>query len=171
VTLSVIIVTYNSRSVVGACLDSLAAQDLPGGKEVIVVDNASRDGTADFVRAAYPWVTVIANTENLGYSQGVNRGIRVARGRYFFILNPDTVLGEGALGKMVDFMEAHPDVGIMGPKLVFLDGNIQYSCRRFYNWKVLLLRRTPLGKIFKNSRAVAEHLMLDFDHASIRDVD
>jgi GT2 family glycosyltransferase/lipopolysaccharide/colanic/teichoic acid biosynthesis glycosyltransferase len=123
------------------------------------------------VREQYPWVELIAGNENLGYSKGVNVGIRHARGRFFYILNPDTIVKPDTVQKLYDFMERTPDAGIAGPKLVFHDGNTQYSCRRFYTFKVLALRRTPLGKIFKNTKVVRDHLMLDFDHASTREVD
>jgi GT2 family glycosyltransferase/lipopolysaccharide/colanic/teichoic acid biosynthesis glycosyltransferase len=168
---SVIIVTYNSAGVIGACLDSLAAEAAAGALEVVVVDNASVDGTPDLVRGRYPWAALHAGRENLGYSKGVNIGIRRARGRYLFILNPDTVVRRGAVQKLVDFMERTPDAGIVGPKLVFHDGSVQLSCRRFYTFRVLLLRRTPLGRLFPRARAAREHLMQDFDHASTRPVD
>lgn len=168
---SVIIVTYNSAGVIGACLDSLAADAAAGALEVIVVDNASGDGTVELVRARYPWVVVHAGRENLGYSKGVNVGIRRARAPFLFILNPDTVVRRGAVAKLVDFMERTPGAGIVGPRLVFHDGTVQLSCRRFYTFRVLLLRRTPLGKLFPNARAVREHLMQDFDHAGTRRVD
>ncbi|HEX5133434.1 MAG TPA: glycosyltransferase [Candidatus Krumholzibacteria bacterium] len=168
---SVIIVTYNSSRVIGACLDSLAAEAAAGVLEVIVVDNASSDGTADMLVREYPWVTVHAGRENLGYSKGVNIGIRRARGRFLYILNPDTVVRRGSVQKLIDFMNRTPDAGIVGPRLVFHDGTVQLSCRRFYTFQVLLLRRTPLGKLFPNARAVRDHLMLDFDHDSTRRVD
>jgi GT2 family glycosyltransferase/lipopolysaccharide/colanic/teichoic acid biosynthesis glycosyltransferase len=171
VDLSVIIVTFNSRSVLEPCLESLKKQTLFASTEVIVVDNASSDGTPGFVRDRYPWVQLYAGEENVGFSRGVNLGIRRARGKYFLILNPDTVVRDDAIEKLQVFMEETTDAGIVGPKLVFHDGNLQQSCRRFYNWKVLLLRRTFLGKIFRNSRAVSEHLMEDFDHQSTRAVD
>lgn len=168
---SVIIVSYNSASVLEPCLDALLNQEYTGETEVIVVDNNSRDGTPEMVRRRYPWVKLIAGSENLGYSKGVNVGISRAAGRYFFILNPDTVVKKDSIQKLADFMDRTSDAGIVGPKLVFHDGNVQLSCRRFYTFKVLLLRRTPLGKLFKNSKAVRDHLMLDFDHSSMREVD
>ena len=161
--ISVIIVAYNSRDVLEPCLDALKRQNMCQRTEVIVVDNASSDGTAEFVASRHPWVNLLAGYENVGFSRGVNRGIRSAHGRYFLILNPDTVVRPDAIEAMYGFMEQTPDAGVVGPKLVFHDGNLQYSCRRFYNWKVLLLRRTFLGKIFRNSKAVSSHLMLDFD--------
>ncbi len=169
--LSVIIVSYNSLSVLKPCLESLRRHLPAGDSEIIVVDNASKDGTPDMVRRDFPAVTLVANEENVGYSRGVNLGIRRAEGRYFLILNPDTVVGGDAIAKMMDFMDRHREAGIVGPKLVFFDGNIQYSCRRFYTWKVLLMRRTFLGKFFKNSSAVRDHLMLDYDHETLREVD
>lgn len=168
---SVIIVTYNSATVINPCLESLRPHVEAGEAEVIVVDNASHDGTPDIVRQRFSWVQLIAGDENLGYSRGVNVGIRSARGRYFFILNPDTVMRGDALSRLVQFMDRTADAGIAAPKLVFQDGNVQLSCRRFYTFKVLLLRRTPFGKIFKNARVVDDHLMLDFDHNSTREVD
>ena len=171
VDVSVIIVSYNSRSVLEPCLDSLKSQRMFDRTEVIVVDNASADGTPDMVREKHPWVTLHAGNQNVGFSRGVNFGIRAATGKYFLILNPDTVVRQDSIEKLFDFMEQTPDAGVVGPKLVFHDGNLQYSCRRFYNWRVLLLRRTFLGKIFPNSKAVSDHLMLEFDHDSTQPVD
>jgi GT2 family glycosyltransferase/lipopolysaccharide/colanic/teichoic acid biosynthesis glycosyltransferase len=171
VQVSVVIVSYNSARVIEACLESLAAEAAAGVIEAIVVDNASADDTVERVRKGFPWAAVIAGRENLGYSKGVNAGIRRARGRYLLILNPDTVVRRGAIQKLLDFAERTPDAGIVGPRLVFHDGTVQLSCRRFYTLAVLVLRRTPLGRIFKHARPVREHLMLDFDHASTREVD
>jgi GT2 family glycosyltransferase/lipopolysaccharide/colanic/teichoic acid biosynthesis glycosyltransferase len=171
VEVSIVIVSYNSRGVLGPCLESLKRQSLFATTEVVVVDNASSDGTPAMVRERYPWVRLIAGRKNLGFSRGVNIGIREARGRYFLILNPDTVVRRDSIERLVEFAKSTPEAGIIGPKLVYEDGTLQYSCRRFYTWKVLVLRRTVLGKIFKNSRHLAEHLMLDFDHETTREVD
>lgn len=168
---SVVIVSYNSRAVLAPCLESLRRQSLFETTEVVVVDNASSDGTPAMVRERYPWVKLIAGRKNVGFSRGVNIGIREAQGEYFLILNPDTVVGRDGIEKLVGFMKRTPDAGIVGPKLVYEDGTLQYSCRRFYTWKVLVMRRTILGKLFKNSSAVADHLMHDFDHETTREVD
>jgi len=171
VDVSVIIVSYNSRSALEPCLESLKTSTVFQYTEVIVVDNASSDGTPQMIRDRFPWVNLHAGTENVGFSRGVNAGIQAAKGKYFLILNPDTVLREDTIESLGKFMEQTPDAGIVGPKLVFHDGNLQYSCRKFYNWRVLLFRRTFLGKIFKKSKAVSDHLMLDYDHKTTRDVD
>jgi hypothetical protein len=171
VDVSIIIVTYNSSQPLRPCLESIRRQQFAGKCEVIVVDNASRDGTPDIVHREFPWVRVVAGNVNVGYSKGVNIGIHRATGRYFLVLNPDTVVRPGSVQRLFEFMERTPDAGIVGPKLVFHDGNTQLSCRRFYTFKVLVLRRTPLGRVFKNSRSVREHLMMDFDHESTRVAD
>ena len=168
---SVVIVSYNSRAVLDPCLQSLKKQNVFDDTEVIVVDNASSDGSPTMVRERHPWVKLIAGRKNVGFSRGVNIGIREARGEYFLILNPDTVVRPDSIERLLEFMKRTPSAGIVGPKLVYNDGTLQYSCRRFYTWKVLVLRRTILGKILKNSAAVADHMMLDFDHESTREVD
>lgn len=171
VDVSVVIVTHNSRSVLEPCLESLKKNSLFGRCEVIIVDNASSDGTLDLVRERYPWVDLSEGERNAGFSVAVNIGIRRARGRYILILNPDTIVRERSIEMLVRFIEETPDAGIVAPKLVYEDGNLQYSCRRFYNWKVLLLRRTILGRLFKGSKVISEHLMMDYDHAQARRVD
>jgi len=171
VEVSVVIVSYNSRAVLDPCLQSLKKQNVFDDTEVIVVDNASSDGSPTMVRERHPWVKLIAGRKNVGFSRGVNIGIREARGEYFLILNPDTVVRPDSIERLLEFMKRTPSAGIVGPKLVYNDGTLQYSCRRFYTWKVLVLRRTILGKILKNSAAVADHMMLDFDHESTREVD
>jgi GT2 family glycosyltransferase/lipopolysaccharide/colanic/teichoic acid biosynthesis glycosyltransferase len=168
---SIIIVTHNSRSPVEACLDSLECHPPSGDYEVLVVDNASSDGTPEMIAERFTSVRLVANDENRGYSRGVNQGIRASTGRLLLIINPDIVVREGSIDRIVEFVERTPDAGIAGSKLVYPDGRLQYSCRRFYNLRVLLLRRTPLGKIFPKAEALKKHLMMDYDHATSRAVD
>jgi len=169
--LSIIIVTHNSLPVVLNCLDSISEHPPSCSYEVIVVDNASVDGTADAVSARFPQVIVKKNRENLGYSRGVNQGIDKASGRWILILNPDIEVQDGSIDKLIEFMEETPDAGITGSKLVYPDGTLQYSCRAFYTLSALILRRTFLGRVFPRARALREHLMMDYDHAEPRRVD
>ena len=104
-TVSVIIVSWNVCDLLRGCLASL-----PAGVEVIVVDNASRDGSAAMVAAEFPQARLIANAENRGFTAGNNQGLAAAHGRYIFFLNPDTVLHPGALDTLVAYLQAHPDV-------------------------------------------------------------
>ncbi len=118
---SVVIVTYRSADVIGGCLDSVAAA---GGvsREVIVVDNASADGTAEIVRARHPSVRLIANAQNRGFAAANNQAIPLCRGRFLFFLNPDAVLDGPCLETALRFMDGHPEVGLAGTKVVYPDG-------------------------------------------------
>ena len=113
--------------------------------EIIVIDNASSDGSAAMVAAEFPQVRLIANADNRGFTGGNNQGIAVAQGRYVFFLNPDTVVMGDALATMVGYMEEHPDVGVVGPQLRYGDGSLQSSRRRFPTFGSALFESTPLA--------------------------
>jgi N-acetylglucosaminyl-diphospho-decaprenol L-rhamnosyltransferase len=130
--LSIVVVSWNVRDLLRRCLASLAESPRPeGGIQIIVVDNGSTDGSVEMVRAEFPSVLLVANSENRGFPAANNQGIAVAQGRYVFLLNPDTEVLEDALPTMVDFADTHPDVGIVGPQLLNPDGSVQSSRRRF----------------------------------------
>jgi GT2 family glycosyltransferase len=140
--ISIIIVSWNVRDALRACLGSLPA----GTPEVetIVVDAASTDGTPEMVRAEFPWVKLNASSENLGYSKGNNLGLMQARGQYAFILNPDTELVGDALARLHEHMEANPRVGVLGPQLILPDQSIQASRRRFPTFVTAVFESTWL---------------------------
>jgi GT2 family glycosyltransferase/lipopolysaccharide/colanic/teichoic acid biosynthesis glycosyltransferase len=169
--LAVVIVSYNTRTLIRRCLESLRAFPPRQPFAVYVVDNASRDGSVEMLRAEFPWVHVVANAHNLGYSAAVNQGLEHSSSAYVLVLNPDIVVREHALDNLIDFMDAHPDAGIAGAKLLNTDGTLQYSCRAFYTLGTLIMRRTPLGRLFPNHAVVRHHLMIDYDHATPRHVD
>jgi len=130
VDLSVVIVSWNVRDLLRRCLASLE-RPATISQEVIVVDNASTDGSVETLSPEFPGVRFIANVENRGFPAANNQGIRVAQGRYVLLLNPDTeVLGD-ALETLVAYADAHPDVGVIGPQLLNSDGSVQSSRRRF----------------------------------------
>jgi len=168
--ISVIYVSYNSGTEILASVDSLLAAGCSHELEIIVVDNASEDGSAAQL-SGNPNLRLIANEVNLGYGRAVNLGIEAATGDYYLVLNPDVTVRPGAVDTLAHFLEQHPRVGMAGAKLLNEDGSLQHSCRSFYTFWTILLRRTPLGKLFPRSRAIAKHLMLDFDHAVARRVD
>jgi GT2 family glycosyltransferase len=122
---SVIIVSYNTRALLLECLESLRAVTLP--LEVLVVDNASTDGSVEAVREKRPDVGVIANRENLGFSKANNLGLRAARAPYVLILNSDAAVRPGAVEAMAGILDTRPEVGIVGPRTVSSDGTIQIS--------------------------------------------
>lgn len=142
--LSIIIVSWNVAPLLAACLDSIAAAPVvriaPDGStagagrprvEVIVVDSASQDGTADMIRARYPWVHLLAERENIGFTRGNNLGLARAQGRHLMLLNPDTVVHGDALNRLIDALDARPEIGIVGPRVLNTDGTTQSTRRRF----------------------------------------
>lgn len=177
--LSVVIVSWNVREDLRECLGSLLGtgeQGLGIGKgmpavEVIVVDNASTDGTAEMVRREFPQVKLICNSENLGYTKANNIGIKQSRGKYILLLNPDTIVKPNALKALVECAEAHPDAGIIGAKLLNPDGSIQRSARSFPDIGAGLFRNTVLGRLFPNNPFVRRYLLTDFSYDEVREVD
>jgi hypothetical protein len=129
--LSIIIVNWNVRDYLAACLDSIQRSAQGLACEVIVVDSASSDGSVALLQQRYPWVRVIAETENVGFTRGNNIGLKAAQGELVLLLNPDTEVIDDALFRMVRYMEATPDVGIVGPRTFNADGSTQSSRRRF----------------------------------------
>ncbi len=169
-TLAVVIVAYETPELLATCLDSLTAAGVLGRAPVVVVDNSASDGCAA-VAASRAGVTLLRNEKNVGYARGVNQGLAATDTDYVLVINPDIVVEPGAVENLVAAMEAHPDAGLAGAKLLNPDRTLQHSCRRFYTPAAILLRRTFLGRIFPRHRALREHLMLDWDHATLRDVD
>jgi len=124
--LSIIIVSYNISDLIGTCLTSVhAAHDID--KEVFVVDNASTDESADFVRKNFPSVSLVANTENRGFAAANNQILPQCKGRYVFFLNPDTEVVSGAFKEALSYMDATPQVGLAGTKLINSDGTLHES--------------------------------------------
>lgn len=130
IEISIIIVSWNVAKLLADCLDSIRSEADSLSLEVWVVDNASSDDSVAMLRDEYPWVHVIANSENCGFARGNNQAIAQARGRFIMLLNPDTVVGAGALRQLVDFAESHPQAGIVGPNLRRPDGSVDLDAAR-----------------------------------------
>lgn len=139
--------------------------------EVIVVDNASSDGSAQMVTDEFPEFRLFAQTENLGFTGGHNLAIAEKKGEHALPLNSDTIVHPGAIRDLLAYLDSHPEVGILGPKLLNPDGSLQFSCRRFPNPTAALFRNTPLGRLFPNNRFTREYLMQDWNHDEPREVD
>jgi len=129
--LTISIVSYNSLSFLRECLNSILSSPPGVGHEIIVVDNASSDGTDEFVKKNYPEIILIPNKRNIGFAAANNRAIEESRSKYVLLINSDCMVYKKSLGSLVEFMEKNPEVGIAGPKIVNSDGTIQFSCRRF----------------------------------------
>lgn len=172
VRLSTIIVNWNTLELLRACLRSLQQFPPTDTHEVIVVDNASSDGSAAMVHAEFRGVRLLALDENLGFSRGNNAGIAIARGEYIFLLNSDTEVRENALQRMIDYMDAHPDVAATGAKLVSPDGSIQESCRAFPSHRTALFnRKSLLTRLFPGNRYSRQYLLTDEERLQTREVD
>lgn len=154
--LSVVIAAWNSGHDLAACLPSLALERNVS-YEVVVVDNGSSDGTAGFLASRHPEVLLVANATNLGHCRAVNQGLRAARGRYVLVLDADTVLHAGALGRLVEFMRQHTEAAIAAPRMANADGTLQETARSFpramnglFGRQTLLTRLVP-GNPFSRS--------------------
>jgi GT2 family glycosyltransferase len=168
----IVVVTHEAAESIGSCLDSIyASWPSSLAVEVVVVDNASRDGSANLVAARFPNVRVIRSPRRRGFSANVNDGARTSTARHLLILNPDARLVPGTLEAMVDHLDANPRVGAVGPRLFHQDGRPQSSARRFPNLWATLVRRTPLRNLWPNSRLEHRHLMRDVDLRGVETVD
>jgi len=180
---AIVIVNYNTRDALRDCLDSIrrAAGDV--SYRVVVVDNCSADGSAGMVRSEHAWVQRLIECErNGGYARANNLGLRAmgygartpleALPRYALLLNPDTVLPEDALCKMVAFMDANQDVGVAGPKLVKKNGHLDKACRRsFPSPAVSFYRLSGLSRLFPRSRRFGRYNLTHLDPDARADVD
>jgi GT2 family glycosyltransferase len=171
VRISVIVVSWNVSKLLDVCLETLQ-RDLVGiESEVFVIDNASADDSVEMVRCKHPWVQLIANDANLGFAAANNQAIKLAKGEYIFLLNPDTEVQAGAVPHLIEFLERHPKAGIVAPQLINSDGSIQRSCRKFPTFIAMLYELLGLSKMFPTHPIFGSYKMLDFNHDELREVD
>jgi N-acetylglucosaminyl-diphospho-decaprenol L-rhamnosyltransferase len=162
--LSIVVLNYNTREHLRVCLRSLADEGSAIEREVIVVDNASSDGSADMVAAEFPWVRLIRAPRNGGFAYGNNLALRDFRGRAVMLLNPDAAMTPGGLGALLDKLYARSRIGIVGPKLLRPDGTMHLASRRsFPTPPVAFYRFSGLGKLFPRSRRFGRYNMTFVD--------
>jgi len=128
--LTIVIVSFNARAVLERCLASLHEHAPAIGHEIVVVDNASSDGSVDAVRTRWPSVRIIALTENLGFARATNVGLRQTTSEFALLLNGDTIVPAGAVDRLVDVLRSRPAAAIVGPRLVDADGTVELSSGR-----------------------------------------
>jgi GT2 family glycosyltransferase len=169
--LSSITVTYNSGALIGACLRALWPQ-LDPSDEVFVVDNASSDGSLDGLAGAFPGVRLIQNSTNLGYAGGNNVALRRARGEYILLLNPDVVLDPRALSIALAYLDANPDVGVLGARILLPTGRLDPPARRtFKTPATYLYKLMGLSRLFPRHRRFGHYYLSYLDDDCIADVD
>ena len=196
VDLSIVIVSWNVKELLERCLASLAVDSLgerggpaPAGGprpegfapwgprlecEIIVVDNASSDGSPDMVRGQFGHVRLITSNSNLGFARANNTGAAAGTGRYTLLLNPDTEVRGGALAAMVTYMDEHPDIGTLGPKLLTpdaLEERVQPSRRRFPTLATAFLESTMLQQWFPRNRVLQRYYVQDKSDNEEQDID
>lgn len=170
--LSVCIVTRTAKTILYDCLKSIRENTHTVRFEILVVDNDSRDGTVEMLRKEFPDVCVIVNDHNAGFTRPSNQALRACQGKYALLLNNDTLVPPGALDRLVEFMEAHPAVGICGPKVLNRDGTLQKQCRRSFAtpWD-LFCYFSGLSTLFPKSRLFGRYLMTYMDGDTLHEAD
>ena len=147
--ISIIIVSWNTSGLLLQCLDSIYKSGCRLSFEVIVVDNGSSDDSVAMVEKSFPSVILLQNERNLGFACANNQGLAIGTGRYFLLLNSDTIVLPGAVDVMVEAADRHPQVGVIGPRLLNMDGTLQKSWASFPSFV-----SEVLGKNFRTRRAV-----------------
>ncbi len=169
--LSIIILNYKTPGLLKYCLKGIARTAPALSYEIIVVDNASHDGSVEMLRQEFPQIRLIESPRNCGFAAGNNLGLTASQGDYVMIMNPDIVVTQGALETMINFLASHKEVGLIGPQLLNPDKSIQYSCARFPTLLTPFYRRTPLGRSARGKKALEYYLMSHTDHLKIQEVD
>ena len=169
-TLSIIVVSFNTRHATLACIESALAHS-PEGTEIILVDNGSIDGSAQAVREGYPSVVVDEAGENLGFAKGVNRGVAQSNGRYILLLNPDTIVYEGSLEKLLAFAQSHPEYGVYGGRTLHRDGSVNSkSCWGAPTLWSLTCFALGLSTAFRGSRMFDPESLGQWQRDTVREV-
>jgi len=174
IDLSIIIVHYNAKDDLIQCLDSIHKHKSKLTYEMIVIDNRSVDQNriGKEIKSRWPNVEVILNAKNMGFASANNQGIRRARGKAILLLNPDTLITQGALLKLYTFLNSAREIGIVGPLIVNEKGGIEYnSARTFPNLLTELFLHSGLSKHYSKNRLFGKYLMTYWAHNSIREVD
>ena len=175
---SIVILNFNTREHLRACLQALLAEGSttlsngPLQAEVLVVDNASSDDSADMVAAEFPWVRLIRSSDNGGFARGNNQALREARGSAVLLLNPDTLVPRGAIAGFLELLDRHPEAGIIGPKLIKEDGSMHLACRRSFPTPAIAFYRVAgLSRLFPHSARFGRYNLTFVDEAAPVEVD
>jgi N-acetylglucosaminyl-diphospho-decaprenol L-rhamnosyltransferase len=166
-TVSAVVVSYNSRPFLAECVQSLRAE---GVGEVVVVDNASSDGSVAAVAASDPDVVVLESGANVGFGTAANRGVAVTDGDYVVVANPDTVVEPGTMKALVEALDRDPGLAAVGPRMENLDGTLYPSARQFPDLWVAA-GHAFVGFVWPSNPFTTRYRMLDWDHSRASDVD
>ena len=169
--LSICLVNWNTCDMLRESLNSIWKHKNDLNIEVFVIDNASKDDSAEMVKSEFPTVTLIENHENKGFAQANNQGIKLATGRYIFLLNPDTVILEKAWSRMIQFLDENPCAGAVAARLINTDGSLQFSLRQFPNFMTPFTENTNLATIPIIFWYSQKSRLMGWPHDTIREVE
>lgn len=171
--ITVSIVSYNTRELLRACLQSLQSRQAEGeaALEIVVADNGSVDGSVEMLRNEFPKVRLIETGGNLGYGRANNLALAGAQGRFVFVLNSDTEVEPGALGTMRDFLDANAHCGAVGARLILPDGSTQSSCAEDPSLRSVLWEQTYLYKLLPGNKLTGGYAMTYWDYSDRRPVE
>lgn len=170
-TVSVVIVSWRTRDALRDCVESVKRQEEVSLSQIVVVDNASGDGSAEMVAAEFPDVRLIRNPDNRGFAAACNQGMRLADGSYILLLNPDTIVPPGTLAKVVRFADTHPESAVVGCRVVRPDGTLEHTCFRFPDVLSVTISAFALDRLFPKSRICGRQFMTWWQRDSVRCVD
>jgi len=172
VELSIIIVNYNVKDFLENALISIKKAIADIKAEIFVVDNASEDGSVEMVRQKFPDVKLIVNDKNLGFARANNQALKLAKGKYILLINPDTIVQEDTFKVLISFLESHPECGMVGCKILNPDGTLQLACRRSFPtpW-VAFTKMAGLSALFPKSKIFARYNLTYLDPDEITEVD
>lgn len=169
--LSIIILTWNTKNFLEVCLNSIYNHKEICSYEIIVIDNGSNDNVIEFLHEKFPSVKTIRNEKNLGTNQR-NLGVKIAKGRYYAFIDSDIeILNDCSFSALVDYLDKNPDVGLISPKLLLDDGNVQLSCKEFLKFYTPILRRLDFLKFITKTSVYRNQLMADWDHNNVKQID
>ncbi len=169
---SIVIVNWKTPKLLAKCLETIKNDPAHQQFEIFVIDNNSGDESVAMLTEQFPYVQLIANDANLGFSKACNQAIPKALGDYVLLLNPDTEVPDGAISLLADFMENHPDCGAAGPKVLNPDGSLQLACRRaFPSPKAAFYRITYMSRIFPNNPTFSQYNFTSADPGQQLEVD
>lgn len=169
--LSIAMVSRDTRECLRECLQSIRDQGRGIAPEAVLVDDASSDGSAEMVGRDFPWVKLLRNRSNEGFSAGTNKAIRATRGQFVLLLNTDMIVLPGSLQTMLELMRLQPEIGVLSCQLLNTDGSVQHFCRRLPGVAVAMIEKTFLQRLFPNNRILRDYYMRDWHHDTFREVE
>jgi len=168
---SIIIVNWNTKELLHNCIESVYAHAGDVNYEVIVIDNASTDGSPDMVRDNFKKVVLIENQKNLGFAGANNQGMAVAKGRYVLLLNSDTIVLDNAIANTVRFADANPSAAVIGCRVLNSDGTLQPTCFMYPSILNMVLSSSYLAKLYPKNRFFGREKMTWWNRSDVREVD